>query len=362
MEIKSERNYGIDTLRLLAMFMVVLLHVLGQGGVLSVSIPFTGQYYVNYALEIAAYCAVNCYVLISGYVGIYSRYKYSNLALLWIKVIFYTIIITAIFQCLFPEMVSLENWINAFFPIMFKQYWFFSAYFVLFLFMPLLNTALHKFSRKQIKIILLILIFFLSVLNTVIYFTDAFELNNGYSAWWMIVVYLVGGYIRKYQVFDNKKRKYLIIGYIFMIILTMGAKLLIEAGSSIILGRLISGDMLLKYTSPTILFSSVFLLGLFSNIKIKQKYTKFVKKFTPLVFSVYLIHAHPLIWSNLLKNRFARYATLSFGVGTIYILLTSLIIFLVCLLIDYMREMFFQKLKIKKRLDDLELKLKSRLL
>lgn len=344
------------------MFMVVLLHVLGQGGILGASIPFTGQYYINYFLEIAAYCAVNCYVLISGYVGIYSRYRYSNLVLLWIKVIFYTIIITAVFQCFLPETVSLEHWLNALFPVMFKQYWFFTAYFALFLFMPILNNALHKLSKKQMKIILLIFICFFSVLNTVIYFTDAFDLNYGYSAWWMTVLYLVGGYIRKYQVFRNIKRKHLIIGYMLMIIMTMGVKLLIEIGTSNALGHLINGNILLKYTSPTILFSSIFLLGLFSNIKIKQKYTKFVRKFTPLVFSVYLIHAHPLIWSSLLKNRFVQYATLSPCISTIYLLLTSLIIYLICLSIDCIREVFFQKLKIKKRLDNLEIKLKRKIL
>ena len=342
------------------MFMVVLLHVLGQGGILGASIPFTGQYYINYFLEIAAYCAVNCYVLISGYVGIYSKYRYSNLVLLWIKVIFYTIIITTIFQCLLPGTVSLKYWLNALFPVMFKQYWFFTAYFALFLFMPILNSALHKLSQKQMKIILLIFICFFSVLNTVVYFTDAFELNDGYSALWMIVLYLVGGYIRKYHMFKNIKRNHLIIGYILMIIMTIGVKLLIEIGTSIVLGHLISGNILLKYTSPTILFSSIFLLGLFSNIKIKQKYTRLVKTFTPLVFSVYLIHAHPLIWSILLKNRFVQYATLSPYISTIYILLTSLIIYLVCLSIDYMREILFQKLKIKKRLDNLEIKLKTK--
>lgn len=31
----DKRNYGIDLLRLIAMFMVVILHVLGQGGVIS---------------------------------------------------------------------------------------------------------------------------------------------------------------------------------------------------------------------------------------------------------------------------------------------------------------------------------------
>ena len=31
----TERNYGIDLLRILSMFMVVVLHILGQGGALA---------------------------------------------------------------------------------------------------------------------------------------------------------------------------------------------------------------------------------------------------------------------------------------------------------------------------------------
>jgi peptidoglycan/LPS O-acetylase OafA/YrhL len=32
---RKEYNYGIDLLRLIAMFMIVILHVLGKGGVLN---------------------------------------------------------------------------------------------------------------------------------------------------------------------------------------------------------------------------------------------------------------------------------------------------------------------------------------
>ena len=67
MEKIIKRNYGIDALRLISMFMVVVLHVLGQGGVLKAA--KNGQYIISWLLEIIAYCAVNCYAIISGYVG-----------------------------------------------------------------------------------------------------------------------------------------------------------------------------------------------------------------------------------------------------------------------------------------------------
>lgn len=74
----DRRNYGIDLLRMLSMFMVSVLHVLGQGSVLSASGKIPLNYAFAWFLEISAYCAVNCYALISGYVGVKSRFKYTT--------------------------------------------------------------------------------------------------------------------------------------------------------------------------------------------------------------------------------------------------------------------------------------------
>ena len=79
MSITNERKYGIDLLRMIAMFMVVILHVLGQGGILNTVSSLSLNYEIAWFLEISAYCAVNCYALISGYVGINSKFKFTNI-------------------------------------------------------------------------------------------------------------------------------------------------------------------------------------------------------------------------------------------------------------------------------------------
>ena len=76
---QTNRNFGIDLLIIISMPMVVILHVLGQGGVLESTKLFSPNYMITWFLEIAAYCAVNCYALISGYVGYESKHKFSNL-------------------------------------------------------------------------------------------------------------------------------------------------------------------------------------------------------------------------------------------------------------------------------------------
>ena len=40
----NQRDYGIVLLRIVSMLMVPIVHILGQGGVISATIPFSLQY------------------------------------------------------------------------------------------------------------------------------------------------------------------------------------------------------------------------------------------------------------------------------------------------------------------------------
>lgn len=87
----SERNHGIELLRIFAMLLAAVLHILKKGGVITASEGNLAAYSTVWLLEAAAYCAVNCYALISGYVGYSDRPKPLRLARcieLWLQVVF----------------------------------------------------------------------------------------------------------------------------------------------------------------------------------------------------------------------------------------------------------------------------------
>ena len=89
---EDTRNYGIDMLRLIAMFFVVVLHCYGQGGILSTVVVDSQQYKIAWFIEIVAYCAVDIFALISGYVSYTEKEKrinYSKYLNLWFQVVFY---------------------------------------------------------------------------------------------------------------------------------------------------------------------------------------------------------------------------------------------------------------------------------
>lgn len=205
---KGERNWGIDLLRLVSMFMIVLLHVLGQGGILGNVVPFSKQYYVAWLLESASYCAVNCYALISGYVGIYSQIRYSKLTVLWMQMVFYNICITIFFYIENSMLVNKRNILEMFLPITSEEYWYLTAYFGMCMFIPLVNSGIKNLQKKEYEFLiggisLLIITFTCFVkIYPVLLDRDPFKLYSGYSMIWLMILYIIGGYIRKYKVID----------------------------------------------------------------------------------------------------------------------------------------------------------------
>ena len=151
----EQRNWGIDLLRMTAMWMVVILHILNKGGVLAAAAPLSAGQGTARLLETAAYCAVNCYGLISGYVGVQRRFRYSGALALWLRVAFYTLGITAVFACLMPGSVNGDRVLRVFFPVLFRQYWYVTAYFGMCLFIPFFNLLLNRLSKGQLRLLAL---------------------------------------------------------------------------------------------------------------------------------------------------------------------------------------------------------------
>ena len=96
-EKKHEKNYGIEWLRILSMYMVAVLHTLGQGGILGSFKQGDLSFSIAWFLETAAFGAVDCFALISGYVGYHSHFRYKKGMRLWFQTFFYTLGITILF-------------------------------------------------------------------------------------------------------------------------------------------------------------------------------------------------------------------------------------------------------------------------
>ncbi len=339
-----KRNYGIDLLRIIAMIMIPILHVLGQGGILKAVTPLSMNYEAAWLLEIACYCAVNCFALISGYVGISTNFKHYRGLVLWLQVLFYTVFITLLFHLFMPSTTNAKVWLNAFTPATSYQYWYFSAYFALFLFIPFINIALNALTLSQMKRLGITIFVLLSIWQTICS-VDFLSLKNGYTFLWLLSLYILGAVIKKTEFGIHRTNGTLFLIYTACILITWGLKYFLELQPS----SFIKPNLLVQYNSVTITVASISLLLLCSKLNFKSSIAKgLISFFSPLSFSVYLIHVHPLIWKNLFLGRFVKLAKLNTLYFVLAVLLSALGIYVVSSLIDYVRLQLFRLLHVTK--------------
>ena len=347
---KGDRNTGIDFLRIISTFSIILLHIMGHGGIRDSLSPGDVNYYVIWFMMIASFCSVNCYALISGYVGyheIEKPHKSSRFVDLWLQVVFYCVIMVIVFTALKKPDIGTKDFIEAFFPIIFKRYWYFSAYLGVFIFMPLINKCIREFTDSWLAGMTVTGILAFSFFATIAArYSDPLSLNGGYSAVWLIFLYFIGGIIKKYKI-ENRFR-------ISLLALTISVSLVITWVWKVALISIVGhgiDDLLIKYISPTILLMSVCQLLLFSKLKFNGFMTKLISITAQATFGIYLFQDSDYFRKYIVARHYTGYALKNPLIMVSFILLTGLVQFSMGLLVDKCRSFMFGAIHTK-RLSD----------
>ena len=347
---KVKRNYGIDMLRLVAMFFVVICHVLGHGGVMKNATGY--NYSVSSLLQIVAYCAVNCYAIISGYVGYKEEdnYHYTKYLKFWIPVFFYSVGITIIFYVINSGSVGIKEIIWAFFPVTTYEYWYVNAYTALFFLIPWINRLIQNITEKELNRLIFVLFMFFSVYLTFsTWFADTFTLGGGYDFAWLIILYIAGAWIKKNKI----NEKWRVSFWITMITICIAATWLWETFAPV------AKRLFVSYISVTIVLMAVGMVAIFSRLQLSSRMISIVRFFSPAAFGVYLIHSQTWIWRELMSDRFSWIA--NYKVYTLPFIVVGCAggIFIICLLIEKLRLVLFEVLKINRLIQILERRLES---
>ena len=299
----NTRNYGLDMLRCIAMLMVVILHYLDKGGVLtslSSGDPFTGKDYAAWFLEALCIVAVNLYMLMSGYLLSDSDFKLSRILSLVAKIWLYSVIVgfIGIAFKLPAEPVDTYFKLRLLLPVSMNTYWFMTAYVFFYLLVPVLGIAARAMSKEQIKLLLGGLIFFHVVIKTVVpaqLTGDA----GGMDAMWYIILFFVAVYIKRYTEYGKAGKgtgssaKAAITGVICYV---AGAALIF--GEAMVLRNiwLKTGsfsyvlNMSYAYNHVLVLVTSVALFGAFLSFRPGEKVGRVFKFLGKYSLGVYLLH------------------------------------------------------------------------
>lgn len=338
--------YGIDLLRCLSMLMIVMLHLYTQGGALNATLkaaPKSFAYVLNYALKLICLGGVNLYGMISGYVMLEGTFKLRRFLSLWLQVVFVGLVLNVLAIFIRPGFLTRENWILAILPVSQREYWYFTCYTCVLLLSPALNRGIRAMTEQQAVLLLLGCIFVLSILSGIgySYSGDAFYVVGGYSALWLIALYVMGACIKRSGLLSGAKSATLLL-----VMLASVAVALIYHFLPLPEFFDESKKMATRFIDLPLVIFDLCLFALTVRLDIRsEKLRKLLLWLSPLTFSVYLITLHPLFW-ELQKSRFTFAAKGSVWLTAPILLGCGIAIFTVCILADKLRDLLFRLVRV----------------
>lgn len=349
----NNRNLGIDLLRAVAMFFVVILHFIGQGGLLDHADPGTLKYWMLSAAQIMTICCVDLYGLTTGYLMCTKPFRLSRVAKLWATTVFWSVAVSCALFVVFPETRTFEELVSMFLPILRGRYWFFTAYFVVMMVSPVLNLVIRNLSRGQYRLLLAALFLTFGVIPVCSLGYDVMRISGGNHFSWMVALYLIGGYLRKY---DRGRAthtwKYLTGYFLFAAI-----HLLYKFATTVV-GLNGFANLLLTNPSPLVVGEAICLFlyckNAFANISGESPGGKLIRFCAPGVYSVYIIHVHPKVyWNTDIIALFRAWDSWNTPTLCGAMLGTAAALFAVCVCLDALRQWLFRRCGIDRRIDQL---------
>ena len=253
--------------------------------------------------------------------------------------------------------------------MIFSQYWYFTSYFGMYLFLPISNIGIANLSKGEFRLVVM------STIGVFIIWRyyknpkeDVFHFKNGMYTIWLLTYYLTGAYIGKYNVNYTGIKKY-IYCLIYLVIFIFAAVLFFKASrnefyisiGNIKLGlpSILKNFISRKYDSLVKIIQSISACLFFMQINYNKYLAKIISFFGPFVFSVYIIHMNPFIERKVLYHIFDDVSRNISLIKVFWVIFyKSFKFFISCIIIDYLRHLLFTLLRIRKILIFLEAKIK----
>lgn len=301
----EDRDLRLDLVRTFAILGVVTLHVVAGVGNPQISV---GNIVVTELLLAISRCSVNLFGLLSGYLKIDREQHNASILKILFETIFWCLIIALVAAVSFnqntPYMI-----VKNLFPILSDRLWYITAYLFVFLMSPFVNVFVCRIKRSTYKKLLVVLLVLMCIIPTII-MIDPF-VNRGYSAGWLLFLYLLGGYYKKYGInIRFSKKKALVVLTLSICLIAVGRYALILFRNILHhllgIGEFVNSSVLSEnYNSPLVLLNSVLILYLCLCLpKINNNiFGKSILFISNVSLGIYIIHAHPFVLDYVLTQK-----------------------------------------------------------
>lgn len=308
---KKTRDSNIELLRIISMLMIIIHHLVYHTKIFTM--PGENKF-ISLVMLSGGKIAVIIYILIMGYYSKKSKFNIAKPINIILKVAIYSVLFMIIFKS--GNILDIKEY---------KQYWFINTWLVLVMLEPLIKICEREIPDKIKKIIFIYM--------TILFIMSVTRKNDIQA---FVYFYLCGRHIlpKFVKMFNNQLLNVCAISALYLFIIAFKLEM---AQNTFIL-----------------LIPAMFIFALFANINIKSNLINKIAKYT---IGVYLIHDNSKVREGIIKrlNMSSIYNNKYFLISTLSI---SAIIFIVCIVIDYLVSLIIEKTVFKnKKINDIVLKI-----
>lgn len=335
----EKRNSSIELLRIIAMVFIVMHHFVAHGNFNFDHTEVTINRFFLQLFMLGGKIGVDVFVLISGYFLVKSSgVTVKKVGMFWLQLFSYSSIIYFV-NYIFSggQAGDVKLLARYLFPIIFENWWFASAYFVLYLLSPYLNQLIYALSKNQLRNLVLLLGFIWVVIPT--FLPSEFQSNN---VLFFIFLYFVAAYIRLYpETFKLSNKRYSLTAISLFIMTFMSAVIFDIIGLKFAVFSKFAIHFFGQNQLPIVLIS-ICLLIVFLRIDLGHR--TWINVIASATFGVYLLHdddiVREFIWNEVFNG--SQYIDswylipYSFGVVAI--------VYVACTIVELIRQHTLEKL------------------
>ena len=291
-----KRRANFEFLRLYAILTIMVLHYQSSAGALVQAGEKAGAIqYIGQLLESFCIPTLATFVLITGYFNKDKKLEAKKLLGVLAQVWFYSVGVHLVLRLTGAAGPVSSVWDLAmyFLPVMSVHYWYVTAFVVMEILAPVINTAAAHMKKEEMRTVLIGLFVYISLIKSVVPIHLTAD-GEGYEFGFFILVYLIAVYMRQYGedfYIGSAKKGFAVYALCCAVIyaVTLAAHAVnLKTGS---FSYFISVPIHLNFVFT--LAASVALFRAFSYINIKEgRAADMARLLGPLTFGVYLIHCH----------------------------------------------------------------------
>ena len=330
---KKPRNSNLELYRIIVMLLIVAHHYVVNSGVMveMAKDPLCAKSIFFYIFGMWGKTGINCFVLITGYFMCKSHISVRKFLKLFLEVEFYNIVIFIIFWLSGYHAFSVKELCYALVPMRQITGNFTGCFMWFYLCIPFLTILVGHLNQRQHRL----LIWLSLCIYTVPASLPGFEVSMNYVSWFS-VLFFMASYIRMYGFMPSiGTAKW---GGITMVMMLVSMSSVL----AIVYVDAYYGKHIWAYSS--VCDSNIFLATataipafmFFKDLKIRQ--SKWINTIAASTFGVLCIHANSdtmrqWLWQDVVDCSQSFYR----NNACLYAFFVVLIIFFICILIDYLR-------------------------